>query len=72
MERAFRVSRATLGTIRGNLAWALCYNAAALPVAAGALLPVNGVTLDPALAGALMAASSLTVVANSLALYRFL
>jgi Cu+-exporting ATPase len=63
-----RLSRATLRTIRQNLAWAFVYNLLLLPLAAGVLIPLLGISFPPVLAAAAMAASSVSVVANSLLL----
>ncbi len=67
---AVTLARATLRTIRQNLAWAFFYNALLLPVAAGAFVPFFGLRLPPAAAAAAMAASSVSVVGNSLLLRR--
>ncbi len=68
---AVRLSRATMRTIRQNLAWAFGYNILLIPVAAGLLYPVAGLLLNPALAAGAMALSSVSVVANSLRLRSF-
>jgi Cu2+-exporting ATPase len=60
------LSKMTMQTIRQNMMWAFGYNAICLPLAAGALLPVHGISLTPAISGALMGCSSLAVMANSL------
>ncbi|ABI70075.1 heavy metal translocating P-type ATPase [Shewanella frigidimarina] len=62
---AIAVSKATLGNIRQNLVGAFIYNMAGIPLAAGVLFPVFGVLLNPVVAGAAMAFSSLTVVTNA-------
>src|SRR6266851_3507854 len=68
---AVLLSRHTIRIIRENLAWAFGYNLLLVPVAAGALYPLWGITLSPILAGLAMALSSVSVVANSLRLRRF-
>lgn len=67
---AIVLSRKTMRTIRLNLLWAFGYNVLLIPVAAGVLYPVWGVLLNPILASAAMALSSISVVANSLLLKR--
>jgi Cu+-exporting ATPase len=66
--RARRLSRATMSNIRQNLFFAFVYNAAGVPIAAGALYPVAGILLSPAIAAAAMALSSVSVVGNALRL----
>jgi cation transport ATPase len=68
---AFALSRATLRNIKQNLFWAFAYNVVLIPVAMGALYPFTGILLDPILAAAAMALSSVTVVSNALRLRRF-
>jgi Cu+-exporting ATPase len=67
---AISLSRQTLRVIHQNLFWAFGYNVVLVPVAMGALYPVAGITLNPALAAAAMAMSSVSVVSNSLRLRR--
>ena len=68
---AIALSHATIRNIRQNLAWAFGYNIVLIPVAAGALYPVAGLTLSPMLAAGAMAMSSVFVIANALRLKRF-
>jgi heavy metal translocating P-type ATPase len=66
--RARKLSAATMQNIRQNLLFAFLYNALGVPIAAGALYPLFGVTLSPAFSAAAMALSSVSVVANALRL----
>ena len=68
LPEALTLARRTLAKVRQNLVWAFGYNLIALPIAAGALLPAQGVLLSPPLAALLMALSSITVVVNALML----
>ena len=68
IPEAIRLSKLTVNTIRQNLFWAFFYNLIGIPIAAGLLYPINGFLLNPMLAGAAMALSSVSVVSNSLRL----
>lgn len=68
IPKALKLSKKTVSTIRQNLFWAFIYNLIGIPVAAGVLYPFNGFLLDPMIAGAAMALSSVSVVSNSLRL----
>ena len=70
IARARHLSRATMANIRQNLFFAFVYNAAGVPVAAGVLYPLLGITLSPILAAAAMALSSVSVIGNALRLRR--
>jgi len=70
VANALTVSRATMGNIRQNLAWAFGYNVLLIPVAAGVLYPFGGPLLSPALAAGAMALSSVFVLSNALRLRR--
>jgi Cu+-exporting ATPase len=71
VPNAIALSQATIRNIKQNLFWAFAYNAVLIPVAAGALYPVNGSLLSPIFAAAAMALSSVFVLANALRLKRF-
>ena len=68
IPKALNLSKKTVRCIRQNLFWAFIYNVIGIPIAAGALYPINGFLLDPMIAGAAMALSSVSVVSNSLRL----
>ena len=68
ISRAVVLARATMNTVKQNLFWAFIYNLVGVPVAAGALYPLWGITLNPVFAGLAMAFSSVSVVSNSLRL----
>ncbi|MFN3405050.1 MAG: heavy metal translocating P-type ATPase [Cytophagaceae bacterium] len=68
LPKAFNLSHVIVNGIRQNLFWAFIYNVVGIPVAAGILFPFNGFLLNPMIAGAAMALSSVSVVANSLRL----
>lgn len=68
VTQAIRLSKQTVSTIKQNLFWAFIYNMIGIPIAAGILFPINGFLLNPMIAGAAMALSSVSVVTNSLLL----
>ena len=68
LQRARRLSRATMRNIRQNLAFAFAYNLLGVPIAAGLLYPVFGLTLSPMLAAGAMELSSVSVIGNALRL----
>lgn len=68
VPKALQLSKKTVQAIRQNLFWAFIYNLIGIPIAAGLLYPINGFLLNPMIAGAAMALSSVSVVTNSLRL----
>jgi Cu2+-exporting ATPase len=68
IPQAIKLSKQTVATIKQNLFWAFIYNVIGIPLAAGILYPINGFLLNPMIAGAAMALSSVSVVSNSLRL----
>ncbi|MCO6496894.1 MAG: copper-translocating P-type ATPase [Chitinophagaceae bacterium] len=68
IPQALKLSKNTVATIKQNLFWAFIYNVIGIPIAGGVLYPVNGFLLNPMIAGAAMALSSVSVVTNSLRL----
>lgn len=66
IPEAIHLSKSTVSTIKQNLFWAFIYNLIGIPIAAGILYPINGFLLNPMIAGAAMALSSVSVVSNSL------
>ncbi|MDR2283869.1 MAG: heavy metal translocating P-type ATPase [Sphingobacterium sp.] len=68
IPQAIKISKQTVATIKQNLFWAFIYNLIGIPLAAGLLYPINGFLLNPMIAGAAMALSSVSVVSNSLRL----
>lgn len=68
VAKAIKLSKQTMRTLKQNLFWAFVYNLIGIPLAAGLLYPINGFMLNPMIAGAAMAFSSVSVVLNSLRL----
>lgn len=71
LPKAVKLARKTMEVIKQNLFWAFFYNIVGIPIAAGVLYPFLGIMLSPAVAGAAMALSSVSVVSNSLLLRRY-
>ncbi|MFH1422640.1 MAG: heavy metal translocating P-type ATPase [Planctomycetota bacterium] len=71
VAEAVRLSRYTMRKVRQNLLWAFLYNSVGIPVAAGVLYPFTGLLLNPIIAGAAMAFSSVSVITNSLLMRRY-
>lgn len=72
VSTAIKLSKKTMKVIKQNLMWAFLYNIILIPIAGGILIPLNGFSLDPMIAGLAMALSSVSVVSNSLRLRNFL
>lgn len=70
LPKARKLAQMTMRTIKQNLVWAFSYNIVGIPIAAGLLYPIWGITLNPAIAGAAMAFSSVSVVLNALRLQK--
>jgi len=68
IPKAIHLSKQTVEVIKQNLFWAFIYNIIGIPIAAGVLYPFTGFMLNPMIAGAAMALSSVSVVSNSLRL----
>ncbi len=71
VARSIKLSKYTIKKIKQNLFWAFVYNTALIPIAAGALYPIYGFQLDPVIAAAAMALSSVSVVSNALLMKRY-